>query len=208
MALLAAARAAQGDAPDTNQLANGGFESGRAPWYSLHPPDFVLADARSRTGARSALLQMRAAPEQEGAQVRFLVQEISPAALPRHLSGWYLVEGWKTANVDAYLQLVVIAFDASNRPFADVSNHQLRYLLAGIDHEPFAVANAKFVFIEKSEPVLGECVHFLPACRGAPLGGQSQGGGGSFGSARNVRYAVVSSNQTGTIQHDASRSVR
>ena len=148
-------------APATGNLfPNGSFESGREPWYSLKPPDFILSDARAHTGSHSALLQMRAGPEQAGAKVHYLLQEISPRGFPQYLSGWYRVENWKQGAAKQYMQFVVIAFDASNNPIAKVSNYQIRFSLAGIGDEPFAVGNAKFVFITKDEPVQGEWVHF------------------------------------------------
>ncbi len=65
-----------------------------------------------------------------------------------------------------YIQFVVIAIGADNlqgRPPADPNpfpNHQIRYPLAGIDREPFQIANAYFVFLGREDPPLDQWVPF------------------------------------------------
>ena len=142
-----------------NLFPNGDFESGRDPWYSLKPPDFILSTDVAHSGEGSAHLQMREGTETEGAKVFYLVQEIQPPEFPEVISGYYRVENWKKGTPKQYAQFVVIVFGAQNTP-GDFPNHQIRYLLAGIDSPPFAISNAKFVFVGKEEPVEGEWVRF------------------------------------------------
>jgi hypothetical protein len=49
---------------------------------------------------------------------------------------------------------------AENRPLPDVSNHQIRYPLAGIEDDPFGIRNAKFVYIRTGEPTMDEWAYF------------------------------------------------
>ncbi len=58
-----------------------------------------------------------------------------------------------------YLQFVVIVFGATNLP-GGYSNHQIRYILAGLQSPPFGIANADFVFLTREDPVIGEWVDF------------------------------------------------
>ncbi len=148
------------DIPATGNLfPNGDFEDGRDPWYSLKPPDFILSSEVAQSGNASALLQMREGTDAEGAKVFYLVQEINPEEFPEVISGYYRVENWRKGTLKQYLQFVVIVFAAENVP-NNFPNHQIRYPLAGIDSPPFAISNAKFVFLGKEEPVDGEWVYF------------------------------------------------
>jgi hypothetical protein len=74
------------------------------------------------------------------------------------------VENWVKGTTKQYLQFVVIVWRAKNAPAgsdgAPFGNHQIRYLEAGIAEDPFAIANAKFVYLSKDEPVEGEWVPF------------------------------------------------
>lgn len=142
-----------------NVLRNPGFETGREPWLSLEPPDFILSDELAHTGQASALLQMRADPQQEGAKVFYLVQEVAPEKFPEVVSGNYQVTEWTRGTALQYLQFVVIAFGADNMPDG-FPNHQIRYILAGIDREPFRIDNARFVFLSREDPPLGQWVPF------------------------------------------------
>jgi hypothetical protein len=142
-----------------NLFPNGDFESGRDPWYSLKPPDFILTRDIAHSGETSALLRMREGTETEGAKVFYLVQEITPEEFPEVISGYYRIENWRKGTPKQYAQFVVIVFAAENTPDG-FPNHQIRYLLAGIDTEPFAISNAKFVFLSREEPVEGEWVYF------------------------------------------------
>ena len=134
-----------------------------APWFVLKPPNFELSDV-AHTGEKSAYLQMREPPEAVGAKVFYLVQEVAPSEFPEVLSGFYRVDNWLRGTEKQYLQFVVIVVGADNAPpDADgkpFSNHQIRYILAGINAEPFEISNAKFVFLSRTDPSSGEWVPF------------------------------------------------
>lgn len=142
-----------------NVFRNPGFEDGTDPWFSLRPPDFTLADDVAYTGDASAHLEMRSAPEDEGTKIIYLVQEVQPDQLPEVLSGHYRVANWIRGTELQYLQFVVIVFGAANLP-GDYSNHQIRYILAGVDEEPLDIANARFAFVSREDPTLDEWVPF------------------------------------------------
>lgn len=166
--LLGACGGGTGEELSGNLFANPGFEQGRLPscgpdqracWFSLKPPDFILSDQQAHTGSHSAFLQMRDPVEAQATNKYHLVQEIAPQDFPDVLSGHYRVDNWKKGTQKQYLQFVVMAFEPDNLP-SDFSHYQIRYILAGINEEPFEVANVKFVFISKDEPKLGEWIPF------------------------------------------------
>ena len=154
---------------DRNVLAHGDFEDcpeGDTPcgaWFSLKEPDFELSDV-AHGGDTSAYLKMRDPAEATGVKVYYLVQEVNPTEFPEVISGYYRVENWVKGTPKQYLQFVVIVWRAENAPAgadgAKFGNHQIRYLEAGISEDPFAIANAKFVYLSKDEPVEGEWVPF------------------------------------------------
>jgi len=145
---------------DGNLLLNAGFEDGDAPWFSLNEEAaFAVSSDLGHSGEASALLRMRDPPEQTGAKVYYLIQEVTPDSFPEEVSGYYRVEHWQRGTPKQYLQFVVIAFGADNLP-GGYPNHQIRYLLAGIDRAPFAISNAFFQFLNTAEPALGEWVPF------------------------------------------------
>jgi hypothetical protein len=170
LAALAAACGGDDDAPsstpgtDGNLLANAGFEAGEDPWIGLHggETDFAVTDAQALSGTNSALLHMRDVPNDEGegathSKVYYLVQEITPEAMPEVVRGNYFVENWVEGAPHQYLQFVIIAFDPEN---FEAGNWQIRYPLAGIDSQPFAIGNAKFNFVSREAPVQGQWVPF------------------------------------------------
>jgi hypothetical protein len=142
-----------------NLFGNPGFEDGRDPWFSLKPPDFLVSEDVAHSGKASAFLPFRADKDEEGNKIYYLVQEIQPKELPEVISGYYRVENWNKGTEKQYLQFVVIVFGADNLPGGYV-NHQIRYLLAGINEPPFAIGNAQFVFLSLEDPPVGEWVHF------------------------------------------------
>jgi hypothetical protein len=150
-----------------NALKNGGFESGPDPWASLTTPDwgraFVVSQQKAHSGANSAYLQLRS--EDGGAtRVYGVVQEITPGALPDTLSGYYYVDKWEKGTPRQYLQFAIIVTGATNLPASVVnlgaSNHQIRYILAGVDTQPTNIANSKYVLVSKDPPKVGQWVHF------------------------------------------------
>ena len=146
-----------------NLFHNPDFELGEDPWCSLHPEQvspFEVTQDFAQSGESSALLRMRVPAEEVGkAKVFYLVQEVTPEEFPELISGYYRVENWTKGTPNQYLQFVVIAFDVANLT-AGYPNYQMRYPLAGISEEPFAIANAFFVFLTKEEPRTGEWVYF------------------------------------------------
>lgn len=143
-----------------NLFENPGFENGRDPWFSLKPPDFVLSESLAHSGDASALLLLRGEADEEGARIAYLVQEIEPQELPQVLSGNYRVENWTKGTEKQYLQFVVIVFGADNLP-GGYPNHQIRYILSGIDSEPFPIANARFLFLTREkDPSTGKWIAF------------------------------------------------
>lgn len=161
----AANRSAAGSAVDVaaNLLVNGGFEAGPDPWISLSTSawgkPFSVSSRVAHSGAHSAQLELRAPGGASGAKVFGVVQEITPDHFPEVISGYYYVGDWLKSTRKQYLQFVVIAFGATNLP-GGYANHQIRYPLAGIDEEPFAIANARFLFLTRDEPPRGQWVHF------------------------------------------------
>ncbi len=147
-----------------NLFGDGGFEDGRGPWFSLKPPDFALSTDKAHSGSTSAHVQMRANQDSPVTDIRYLVQEISPKDWPEFISGNYFLENWKKNTKNQYLQFVVIAFSPDNLPpcpdGSKCPNYQIRYLLGGIDQDPFPILNAKFVYLSKEQPKEGEWVPF------------------------------------------------
>jgi hypothetical protein len=142
-----------------NFFGNPGLEHGREPWFSLKEPQFIRSTERAHLGEASALLRMRDGPDTQGTKVYYLVQEVRPARFPETVSGYYRVENWRRCTPKQYLQFVVIVFGAENLP-GDYTNHQIRYLLAGISDEPFLISNAHFVFLTRDKPVADQWVPF------------------------------------------------
>lgn len=156
--------AACGGSQSSNVFGNPSFEKGEEPWISLTTEawgtHFSVSDAAAHTGKDSALLEMRATAE-AGSRVFGVVQEVTPNQLPELISGYYHVGQWKRGTPVQYLQFVIIAVGAKNMPQAEsFPNHQLRYLLAGIGQPPFAIGNAKFIFVGTEEPAPDGWVYF------------------------------------------------
>lgn len=146
-----------------NVFVNPGFEQGEGPWFSMDTEawgtPFRVSDAVAHSGGHSAHLEMRAGPEATGAKVFGAVQEIAPAQFPELLSGYYRVQDWVRGTEKQYLQFVVIVIGATNLP-GGYPNHQIRFPLAGIDKQPFEIANAHFIFVGTEEPITDHWVYF------------------------------------------------
>lgn len=154
--------AACGGSGDANLFDNSSFEKGEEPWISLTTPawgtPFHVSDAGAHTGKQSAALDMRATAE-VGTKVFGVVQEVEPEEFPELISGYYRVGQWTRGTVVQYIQFVVIAIGSTNAP-GTFPNHQIRYILAGIDQPPFAISNAKFIFVGTEEPAPDGWVYF------------------------------------------------
>jgi len=142
-----------------NLFRNPGFESGEDPWCVLRLPKFEVSQEQSHSGQSGALLQMQVLAETTGDMVYYLVHEVAPGEFPEFISGYYRVEKWTKGTPKQYLQFSVIVAEATNLP-GGFSNHQVRYPLAGISEDPFAISNAFFVYIGREEPTIGQWVYF------------------------------------------------
>jgi hypothetical protein len=93
-----------------------------------------------------------------------VVQELGPGELPETLSGYYYVENWEQGTPKQYLQFVVIVTAATNIPQQVVdlnaNNHQVRYILAGVDSQPTDIANSRYVMVSTEQPAVGRWVRF------------------------------------------------
>jgi len=148
-----------------NAFLNGSFEEGVSPWFFLEGnPNwlgFSISGAVAHSGKRSASLFIDAGPEANRVKVYGLIQEVLPEKFPDTISGYYRIENWKRGTPKQYLQFVVIVW---GDPLAAEgrANHQIRYILTGIDKPPLAIGNAKFVFVDPGakEPVRKKWVRF------------------------------------------------
>jgi hypothetical protein len=160
--LVALLAAACGGGKSANLLANPGFEDGREPWYSMESSGwgepFEVSGEVAHSGKYSAQLKLRPPSEPATHQVYGAVQSLEPETFPEFVSGFYRVENWQKETRFQYLQFVVIAIPPAEA--GDPGNVQMRYILAGADAEPFRIDNAKFVFLDKDEPPIGEWVYF------------------------------------------------
>jgi hypothetical protein len=150
-----------------NAFQNGGFESERDPWTSLTTSTwgrrFEVSQRKAHSGSNSAYLQLRSG-DGGATRVYGVVQEFSPGQLPDTLSGYYYVDRWEKNTPRQYLQFVIIVNNATNIPKEvtnlGASNHQIRYILAGVDIQPTHIANSRYVFVTKDPPKVGQWVHF------------------------------------------------
>ena len=150
--------------PTSNVFVNPRLEEGRDPWFVVTPPEFLISNEIKNSGEASAQLQMAEPAEAVGTKVFYLVQEMAPTEFPEVISGAYLVDSWLRGTNIQFVQLVVIAFGASNLPMG-YPNHQIAYILSGIESEPFEILNAQFVFLNSNdpdprEPAIGEWREF------------------------------------------------
>jgi hypothetical protein len=147
-----------------NLLSNGGFEDGGAGWTALTTdawePQFFVASDRAQSGAQSAYLKMHTDASTPATRIYGVTQEIAPAQFPEVVSGYYRVENWRRAAAKQYMQVVVIAIDADNRPQRNFPNHQIRYILNGISEPPFSILNAKYIYKSTGEPEQATWVPF------------------------------------------------
>jgi hypothetical protein len=141
-----------------NLFSNPSFEDADS-WFSLKPPVFTVSNEFAHSGKASALLQILEPSDAKGTSIRYLVQEVNPSEFPEVISGYYRVENWDKNTPKQYVQFVVIVVGANNMPM-NSTNHQIRYILAGIEEPPFAIANAKFVFLGSEAPIIGQWLSF------------------------------------------------
>ena len=73
------------------------------------------------------------------------MQEVKAPLFPEFASGFYRVNAWQPAATFQYMQFVVIVRGGDFGD--DIALHEIRFPIAGIDHEPFMLSNAHFVFL-------------------------------------------------------------
>jgi hypothetical protein len=59
--------------------------------------------------------------------------------------------------------VVVIVWEAANLPaelVGRVTNHQVRYIMAGVAEQPTHISNARYMMVSTDEPAVGEWVPF------------------------------------------------
>ena len=146
---------------EPNLLMNPSFEEGEEPWFwmetSIYWQGFHISDQTTRTGGKSCLTVLEASPQPQRTLVVGAVQEIVTSDVPGKFSGYYYVKTWEKTSEKMYIQVVVIFFqeEGYNSP-----STQLRYILAGISKKPFAIDNAKFIFVTREEPETGKWIYF------------------------------------------------
>jgi hypothetical protein len=149
----------------SNYLLNPGFETDEPSWYSHEnwKTQFKYNNKIVKTGKQSAFLELDSRTEgSQSSRVHGVVQDIKPGVFPEIISGNYYVENWQKGTTRQYLQMVVIVFGPDNIP-RDIQgggNYQIRYILAGTKVDPFEIKNAKYVYVNSADPVIGRWVHF------------------------------------------------
>jgi hypothetical protein len=146
-----------------NLLQNPGFEQGADPWHTMQStgwsPDFDVNGNVAHSGAHSVHVKLGPPPQPAQDWVFGVAQDMNTNEVPEYVSGYYRVENWQKATPSQYLQCAVIVFYKDPSTGA-TTNTQVRYLLAGASAAPFRIDNAKFIFVDKSEPATGQWVHF------------------------------------------------
>jgi hypothetical protein len=147
-----------------NLFLNPGFEGGGDPWFSIDTwlTHFQVSDAFAHSGTHSALLKMDSTqPGDNPSRVHGVVQEPVPDQFPEVVSGYYYVDKWERGLPKQYLQFVVIAADSDNLPSnVGATNHQIRYVLAGVTEPPLSITNARYIFLGGPEPEQWRWVYF------------------------------------------------
>jgi hypothetical protein len=148
-----------------NQLINGSFEEGRAPWFDFQRPDkpywggFEISDDQAFDGRYSLRGQLDSESFPGSVGIVGAAQNIDTRVMPRRLSGRYRVDHWQRGTRAQYIQLVVMAFGASN--FQDLNaSVQSAFILTGVETPPFELLNRRFAYIGPAEPEMGRWISF------------------------------------------------
>jgi hypothetical protein len=136
-----------------NVLSNPGFEQGDKGWqwlsWSKGWAPFVISGKRPRTGASAALLAVRSKGDVRSTIVWGVVQELTlPIPMPDCLEGYYYVDGWTRGARNQYIQAVIIDL---SQTYSN-GNAQIRYILSGVDTQPYNLGNAHYVFADPAKP--------------------------------------------------------
>jgi hypothetical protein len=145
-----------------NVLVNPGFEEGAAGWkwlqWSEHWGPFEMGTAHVVTGRQAAHLKAHGLPRDPATRVFGVVQEIHSPKFPTRISGHYFVERWQPGEArKAYVQVVLIAM----QPLGDQPTMQLRYVLDGMEEQPYHMTNARYIVVHPRTHVpTGEWIDF------------------------------------------------
>jgi hypothetical protein len=150
-------------APAPNLLLNPGFEGGDTPWIFRDQPEwsgFRTTEEAARSGEAGLRLELRDPGDASGVHIAGAVQEVRGLAeFPEFISGFYRVEDWQPQDVAfQYVQFVVVV--AGGDYGDEYDSHQIRVPLAGAESEPFQLLNARWLFLSRDQPVVGEWVYF------------------------------------------------
>lgn len=132
-----------------NLLVDAGFE-GLAPAWTVFPPANAheISTAAAHGGASS--LAFHATPAVPALAAS---QALNPVAFPEFLSGYYRVDDWPDDG--AVLQFVVKAAGGAPDEVREV-----RFIIAGADTEPEQSPTARYVFLSRNRPSVGEWTYF------------------------------------------------
>ncbi len=133
----------------SNLLADAGFE-GLAPAWVAFPPARAheIVEGTAHGGVSSIALYLSS---DVGALA--VSQSLNPPSFPEFLSGYYRVDDWPEDG--AFLQFVVKAPGGGPDELREV-----RFVIAGASSDPEAAPDARFVFLSRDEPPLGEWTYF------------------------------------------------
>lgn len=147
--------------PNNNILKDPGFEENSSEWVYLHWSPawepFTISTTQSRSGDKSAFLRLRGDDSSQDTKIVGVVQDVYPEQMPRKLKGYYFVQNWVRGADLQYIQCAVMAFDV---PGYDDAPLQIRYILSGVDSEPFYLDNAKYIIITGNQPGQAEWIKF------------------------------------------------
>ena len=148
--------------PSANVLQNPGFENGPEPWYSLEQDEwrhFAIADGFAHSGDHSVKLELRGGEQDERTRIVGAVQRIEPGlAFPEFMSGYYYVDHWQSVEPLQYLQFVISIHGGNNSDGGDI--HQVRIIVAGTPEDPFRLSNARYVYLNRDDPAIGQWTYF------------------------------------------------
>lgn len=138
-----------------NLFTNPSFEKGREGWFRMKTApweEFEVATQKAHTGRHAALLRLRNWGHIPPPRIWGVIQEPRITKLPKKLSFWYRVENWQQPVFRQFIQVVVII---------DGNNMQLRYLLGGIQKQPYSnTYNARYRMVNPHPPREGTWKYF------------------------------------------------
>lgn len=158
--------------PESNLFADPSFETTRRgepgqAWHDFadkNPKAWIpyqISDGAAHDGEHAAMLVMDSDVDGEAQRVYGVYQEVECEVLPRYISGYYRVEDWQRGTTKQYLQVVLIIWNAWERPRGlTVPNYQVAITLAGVDEQPLHYMNRAFEITGPLEPVEDEWVFF------------------------------------------------